>query len=487
MDDLSSARARLAAIILMGAGMLVAMPHPALSADPGSKESGSKIDSVLRASLCQERTPCELGLRRRAGRANGADPPRRVVIQQIRLADAWDVRHRQYGECIPHEWWLVEVSGLGGRTSAQVADHRKLVDLCVGDGSADGVTADSVVVQPDRFIQTSAGGSAWKWETRRIVELRPTRLLRTEHHTHWTLGPNQSRRRVDWQHLASRTDWFAPVCTDDTADRTEAPPVAEWYSVEAIPRISDASDAALGSCAAVVDSAEDSDAVGTSQDYGTGYVVDGSPATSDTGDTDATFRALFTSKNTLLVDLKDDDWQPSEEGRIPGRDSDHLQLVDGRRYHHMDRCVPPAQQDDGLRVRRVGLNGSIDGEQPPEGSDAGPGERGSRDAGASDTSSAPEKLRVDTSRHSDPESPAGIERIRFEITFPEPPRAFTLVYHDADDGESVRRIATSRLLEGQPASLGRIQPLDKRRGRCRVREGRLDFVPSDTTPVIPTD
>ncbi|GEM_PF-4476595 len=482
MDDLSSARARLAAIILMGAGLLVAMPHMALSADPGSSESASKIDSVLRTSLCSERTPCELGLRRRAGRDDGGDPARRQVIQQIRLADAWDVRHRQYGECIPHEWWLVEVSGLGGRTSPQVVDRRKLVDLCVGDGSADGVTADSVVVQPDRFIQTSAGGSAWKWETRRIVELRPTRLLRTEHHTHWTLGPNQSRRRVDWQHLASRTDWFAPVCTDETASADEAPSIGEWYSFEAIPRISDAPKTALGSCAAVVDSAEDSDAVGTSQDYGTGYVVDGSPAKSDAGETDATFRALFTSENTLLVDLKDDDWQPSEEGRIPGRDSDHLQLVDGRRYHHMDRCVPPARQNTAWRVRRVGLNGSVDGKQAPE-----PGDAGVVEADAGDASSAPEAVRVETSRHSDPESPAGIERIRFEITFPEPPRAFTLVYHDADDGESVRRIATSRLVEGQPASLGRIQPLDKRRGRCRVREGRLDFVPSETTPTVPTD
>jgi hypothetical protein len=113
----------------------------------------------------------------------------------------------------------------------------------------------------------------------------------------------------------------------------------------------------------------------------------------------------------------------------------------------------------------VRLDGSVDGlDATAEGGSGA-------DAGSGDASSGPEVLQVETSGHD-------TDRLRFEITFPERPEAFTLAYVDADDGEPRRRIATSRLMEGQPASLGRIQPLEAERGTCAVQEGRLEFVPA---------
>jgi hypothetical protein len=395
--------------------------------------------STLHAELCDGHRRCELGQRHQTGRDD-------VVVQQVRLADAWDVQNRKHGECVPYEWWVVRKNG---------EDARKLLDLCIGDGARDGVTADSVVVQPNRFIQTSAGGSAWRWELRRIMELHPTRLLRTERYTHWTLGPNQSRRRVDWQSVASRTDWYAPICPNGDGEKpSEAPPSDEWFSFEPIPQVSTSGRAKLGSCAALVDSLAKRPATSSRQGgYGHGYIVDGKPA-EEPGD--ASFRALFVSETKLVVDLRDDEHGPE----------DHLQLISGRRYHHMDRCVPEAGRERRWKVRRVRLDGSVDGLDAT--AEGGSG----IDAGSGDVSSGPEVLQAEV------RDTQGAERLRFEITFPKPPEAVTLAYVDADDGEPRRRIATSRLMEGQPASLGRIQPLETERGTCEVRKGRLEFVPA---------
>jgi hypothetical protein len=419
---------------------LTALAILAITASPSVVQAQSDdIESTLHAELCEGHRRCELGQRHETGRDD-------LVVQKVRLADAWEVRHRKHGECIPHEWWVVRRDG---------SDARKLVDLCVGDGARDGVTADSVVVQPNRFIQTSAGGSAWKWELRRIMELQPTRILRTERYTHWTLGPNQSRRRVDWQSVASRTDWYAPVCSsDDETKPTEAPPADEWFSFEAIPQIATSARAELGSCAALVDSLAKRPTTSDRQGgYGHGYIVDGEPA-DEPGD--ASFRALFVSDTKLIVDLRDDERGPE----------DHLQLISGQQYHHMDRCVPEADRERRWTTRRVRFDGSVHGLDAP--AEGGSGV----DAGSGDASSGLEVLKAEV------RDPEGAERLRFEITFPKPPEALTLAYVDADDGEPRRRIATSRLMVGRPASLGRIQPLEAERGTCEVRKGRLEFVPA---------
>jgi hypothetical protein len=187
----------------------------------------------------------------------------------------------------------------------------------------------------------------------------------------------------------------------------------------------------LGSCAVAVDGRE-----------GRGWTVHGAAAADGA---DARFKAVLIAADTLLVEVEDDRWV---SGAASWLKDDHLELWLGEAVSYSDHCLPEDQKPAQWGVRIA------DGQVFPA--------------------------------YGDPKQPPGVERHEPQgqggpglLTRRRPPTAgaLTRVYRARDDGKTQERlIATSRLEFGVLGSLGVPRVVDPKMAVCQVRDGRLEFV-----------
>jgi hypothetical protein len=136
--------------------------------------------------------------------------------------------------CEPFSYWLVVTEG------GRLVGTQRLLDVCNDGYGAARVGEDEITVGANRFEHVQRGGSAWRWETRRVLRLSPLALVEEAGSGDWTVGDNREERTWSWTELRGRVTWFAPECAlEDAAAaetrRGEEPGAAYEYLL--IPRV----------------------------------------------------------------------------------------------------------------------------------------------------------------------------------------------------------------------------------------------------------
>jgi hypothetical protein len=401
-------------------------------------KTGEPSRAQIVASVCGSRKPCEVLEIKKAGtellvvslttdpeRARDAQPP-------------FDPEH-----CIPYEHWLLRTRG------PSIVDRRELLRLCNDGYGASGVGEDTVIVEPNLFTHRQYGGSAWRWENTRVLELSPMRMRMTGWYNGSTIAAAAERGTFDWNEFRGRVYWYKPACPaaggppgDEEIADPEKDPRAYVYDpipVVAIPKSFDFKTTPFGSCAPVIDGVD-----------ARGFVVHG-PA----GDAaDASMRVVAAESEgsiVLYVEIKDD----TIVGPTPKwLFDDHLELwLKDEDPDPSELCVPGAAGGGAGKLRQWAIrvaDGAIF-----------PGLHAKSD-------------------------PITVERegTRFRITIASKSiEALTVVYSDSDDGKTQERlIATSKLKFGVAPTLGRLLPIAHKEAVCEVIARKLDRKDTRTFP-----
>lgn len=410
-------------------------PVPAETTKTGEPSRAQLVESV-----CGTRKPCEVLDIKKAGsdqlvislttdpeRARDAQPP-------------FDPEH-----CVPYEHWFVRTHG------ASIVERRELLRLCNDGYGASGVGEDTVIVEPNLFTHRQYGGSAWRWENTRVLELSPMRMRMTGWYNGSTIAAAAERGTFDWNDFRGRVHWFKPACPpgggppgdESLADPSEDP---RAYVYDPIPVVSiaksyDFKTMPLGSCAPMVDG------VGSR-----GFVTHGPPGDAK----DASMRIVAAESATsivLYVEIVDD----ALVGPTPKwLFDDHLELwLKDEDPDPSELCIPGAAGGGAGKLRQWAIrvaDGAIF-----------PGLHAKSD-------------------------PITVERegTRFRITIASKSiEALSVVYSDSDDGKTQERLlATSKLKFGDAATLGRLLPIAPKEAVCEVVGGKLE---RKDTRVFPAD
>ena len=433
----------LAALLILGLGGCKESPKPAPKGDksppakpavappaakPTAVDPPTTVGPVAEvpaaetpAPYCVGHPACRVTARNDAGTADGHEM---TVLEVALHKREGDWKWPNMDECAPYEYWL-EVKAAGTATRWQ-----PLLELCNDGYGSSMVGEDSVTVGPNAFTHDQNGGSAWRWSTRRVVQLMPYRLVSE------TLGSSHNGsgadEQVTWDHAAFGGDlsWScdeagAVVWKTALVPSVETPAdyrKAGW-------RVTD-----LGTCALTVD------ATGKG-----GYLAHGAPGAA----ADARMSVVH-SGGTLYVDVFDDQWETSAERWIY---TDHLELWVSARDVGSYGC------DGDETPVQWGIN-ITDGTVYP---------------GFGKPTAAP-KVAV---------AKAGAAR-RVAITLPEQPGSITLVYSDTDDGKTQERLlATSPIKMGKGHTLGRLHRVSENAATCVTEEGSLNVRPTPRDPSQP--
>jgi hypothetical protein len=128
--------------------------------------TGEPTSAQIAAAVCGARKPCEVLELKKAGsdllvvslttdpeRARDASPP--------------------FDPCVPYEHWLLRTRG------HSIVEQREILRLCNDGYGASGVGQDTILVEPNLFTHRQSGGSGWRWEHVRALELSPLRMKTT--------------------------------------------------------------------------------------------------------------------------------------------------------------------------------------------------------------------------------------------------------------------------------------------------------------------
>lgn len=402
----------------------VAAPGPTpIQATPSSQVEVAPPVAVaaidLRARLCGTRSPC--GLRRtRAAGVDAGGQALAVVSVQLDAGSgegleegAWvdSFSAAPQGKCPSIEYWLV-VGDARAPTATTLLLH-----VCNEGNGAAGLGEDTVTIGANSLEYTSSGGSNWRWDATRRIELAPLRVREVSSAGSWVMGPNRQQHAWSFDRFAGTSSWYSPPCEDEVGRPLEVEEAAQIeFTYAPIPAV--AVDAAftagwqglgLGRCALTLTAEQAAD---------------------------ATLRVVAVGAS-LYVELEDDD--------VTGKDRLELWLADaGASY--MDHCLDP-RMNGGRQWVIAAADGRVE---------AG---RGRPD---------PAALAVERSA-------AGPLRLR--LTPPGGFAALTVVYVDHDAGERTPlRLASSALVPGRPETLGRLEVIDAAAASCVVTAGRLEPV-----------
>lgn len=386
-------------------------------------DAAAQSAAAVAGAVCRGRSPCKAIEDRDAGRdaAGRALHVLHLALDEKNEAD----RSGMSGDCAQREWWLA-VSDANAVASTQL-----LVAICNDGYGAAGVGTDEIEVRPNELTHMRSGGSAWRWGSSTTLSLSPLAVLEETLSGGWTLGPNRSAERWSWRAFGGTESWFAPPCSPASEAEIEAP-AKDPYEAILIPDVElDAAyvqggwrATALGRCAA-------------SLGGGSGFVVRGVAGPSE----DAAVKVVAAG-DILFVEVKDD--RPIGPSGSPLAD-DHLEIWLAQEMPgYADHCLSQEGMPSQWVVRVA------DGRVV-----AGRGRPGS---------GAPKVERFDAS---------GV--LRFKIALPPKQAGITVAYGDGDDGRTQKSLtATSRLVPGVTATLGRRRAIPKEHAVCRVSNGSLE-------------
>lgn len=388
------------------------------------------------APMCKDRKPCSLVAATPAGKdAQG----RALIVVELNLGpknpdnDASDERFN----CRPYarEFWL---------WTAGAAEPRRVLALCNDGYGASGVGEDEIKIQANRMVHSQYGGSAWRWNIGRTIELSPLRVLSEESCSYHNVNIGYSLSRWDWQRLAGERRWYPQACKDGDkrADEKTRP---DWCDARRathrhalIPRLDGAMPAGalahLGSCAAAFDESGQR-----------GFVTFGKPRPRG-----AELRVLMTSARDLVVSVTDTAFATGAASWLA---DDHVELWIGTDQSGLS-C-----SDSKIKLAQwaIGLDGKV---HHGAGDKAGPPAVAARAA------------RTD----------GGRRQVTLHIRLPaienDYLRAVTVVFSKSEGGRQARLTATSPIRRGDETTLSSVYRLEPKAARCAVRAGQLDLVES---------
>jgi hypothetical protein len=394
------------------------------------------------AALCKDRKPCTLVKATPAGKdAQG----RALTVVELNLGpknpenDGGDERFN----CRPYarEFWV---------RTAGIADATRVLSLCNdGYGSAQ-VGEDDVKIQPNRLIHSQEGGSAWRWNNGRTIELSPLRVLSEESCSYHNVNIGYSLTRWDWQRLSGERRWFPQACkeNDPRANEKTRP---DWCDARRashrhalIPRLDGAMPAGalahLGSCAAAFDESGQR-----------GFISFGKPRAGG-----AELRVLMVSSRDVIVTVHD---QAFASGAASWLNDDHIELWIGQDRSGLN-C------DSGkikLSQWAIGLDGKIN-------------------HGSGDRAGAPEFVaRAER-------SVAGKKQVTLHLRLPALEedyfRALSVVFSKSEGGKQVRLTGTSPVKRGEETTLSSVNKIEPKAARCAVRDGQLDLIESGLPAIL---
>jgi hypothetical protein len=384
------------------------------------------------AALCGSRSPCALVKATPAG-ADAQGRALTVVELDLGKKNPENTSGDRRFDCNPYrrEFWL--------RTEG-VAPARRILALCNDGYGAAGVGEDEVKIGANRLEHARNGGSAWRWDNARTIELAPLRVLAEESCSYHNVNIGYSITRWDWLRFAGERRWFPPACKDDDPRAEKRP---DWCDAKAathrhalIPRLDGALPAGaaahLGSCASAFDESGQR-----------GFVVFGNPRPRG-----AEFRVLLVSNRDLVVTVSDDAFAA---GAASWLHDDHIELWIGP-----DRSGLSCSFPDRIKLSQLGIG--LDGKV----------HHGAGDRAAAPVVVARAALTI-----------AGRQQVTLRLRLPPAAdflRALTVVYSKSEGGKQARLTATSPIRRGDAATLSGVFKVEAQAARCAVRDGQLDLV-----------
>lgn len=412
-----------------------------LAASTGVTAAQARTDI---AAMCKDRKPCTLVKATPAGKDGQG---RALTVVELNLGeknpenDSGDERFN----CRPHaqEFWL---------RTAGVTEPQRILSLCNDGYGASGVGEDDVTIRANRMIHRQQGGSAWRWNGTKTVQLSPLRVLSEESCSYHNVNIGYSVRRWDWQRLAGEQRWLPQACKDNDprADEKKRPDWCDFgkatHRHALIPRLDGALragvEAHLGSCASAFDESGQR-----------GYVIFGKPRPGG-----AEFRVLMVSGNDIIVTVTDTAFVT---GGASWLNDDHVELWLGQDYSNLS-CNETKFK---LVQWAIGLDGKMN-------------------HGAGDSSAPPEVV----SRSA--RSIGGKQQVTLHLRLPKLGdtddylRALTVVFSRSEGGKQARLTATSPIKRGDDLTLSSVHRLDAKAARCDVRAGQLDLIESGLPAIL---
>ncbi len=396
------------------------------------------------AAMCKDRKPCTLVKITPAG----ADAQGRALsVVELNLGkknpenDGGDERFN----CRPYmrEFW-VRVAG--------VNEPRRILSLCNDGYGASGVGEDDISIRPNRMTHGQQGGSAWRWNGGKTIQLSPLRVLSETSCSYHNVNIGYTATTWDWQRLAGAVRWFPQACKDgDKRAVGNARP--DWCDIgkathrhAPIPRFDGAlaagTQAHLGSCASAFDESGPN-----------GYVIFGTPRP-----VGADFRVLMISGNDLIVTVTDTAFVT---GGASWLNDDHVELWLGQDHSGLS-CNETKIK---LAQWAIGLDGKVH-------------------RGAGDSASPPEVVTRSA------RTVGGRQQVTLHLRLPKLEedqdhlRAVTVVYSKSEGGKQARLTATSPIKRGDDNTLSSIYKIDAKAMRCAVKDGQLDIVESGRPEIL---
>jgi hypothetical protein len=386
------------------------------------------LEPAVTQVLCSGRGgPCRVTAVHDAG--TGADGTALKVVE-LALHDQPGQDWKEPGSpCWPYEMHLVVLRG------ESVVRRQLLSEICNDGYGAAGMGTDELEVGPNRYRHLQAGGSNWRWDRSRTLQLDPLRIVAESGSGSWTVAHNAHEEHWSWESYTGRVEWFVPTCGQDGSmpePSGEAPPSFEYRPIPKVEMDAGFLGAGwkqtrLGSCSAVAGD-------------GDGYVVHG-PTEAEPGD--ASLRAVLVAERVLLVEVRDDRFVSGAQSWLH---DDHVELWVGPEADHTRQCL-----ERELRPVQWGVSVS--------------------DGKAFAAHGRPAALPAVERQQLAPDA------VLLKIVLPEKPGRLTVLYSDSDDGRTQKRlVATSALKFGSLPTLGAARSIDPRLAICAVRDGKLDFV-----------
>jgi len=399
-----------------------------LLAVPGTAASQAGADI---AALCGARKPCELVAAKPAGKdAQG----RALTVIELAL----DKKNPENSsgddrfDCRPYrrEFW-VRIEG--------VAEARRIFELCNDGYGAAGIGEDEVEIGDNRLVHTRSGGSAWRWDVKRTIQLSPLRVRAEEQCSYHNVAPGFTTLNLDWSRLSGAARWTPKRCSgrESPDDEMGCVPEKAKRRYLAIPQLEGAFERAggkrlhLGSCAALIDESGQR-----------GFVLHGSPRANG-----AELRALLLSNRDLVVTITDDKFATGAASWV---NDDHIELWLG---HGRTGLECENDKPANLRQWGIGLDGKVH-------------------AGHGNARTAPRLIaRL--------ERKVGARaRVTLHLFLPEDVDGITLAYSKSAGGKQDRLVASSPIRRADATTLGTLWRIDAKAVTCAEKDGQLELTDS---------
>lgn len=386
----------------------------------------ARVDPALVKTLCADRAPCTLVGMQPAGR----DAAGVMAVLELAFDDKSPDGNADR-KCRPHrrEFWLVAA----GRAPV------KLFDFCNDGYGASGVGEDEVKVGPNRATHARVGGSAWRWEVVRVVQLSPLRVLSEKTCSYHTLSKGFVEENWDWAAFRGQGRMRPRQCRDDAPGSLGCEPPEATRRYLPIPSLDVPKEALaaanhLGSCALALDESGQR-----------GMIVHGRPKPGG-----AVLRVLMVDERRLMVTVVDREFAT---GGATWVHDDHLEIWTGASA--FEAACEAKEAAAAMRQWSVRVaDGRVD--------------RGHGTGGT-----PPKVLRRSQDREGDR------ARVTFLIEFDaESTQGLTVAFSKAENGRQARMVATSAVRRGDATTLGRKYFVPAAGARCAAKDGALDLVAS---------